>query len=69
MAPFFATIDTAIMGRKTLDVALKMGGGSFAGSSMATYVFSPAKPPGERDGLTFVNLQTRAREDQARDRA
>jgi dihydrofolate reductase len=51
MAPFFATIDTAIMGRKTLDAALKMGGGSFTGSSMATYV----KPPGERDGLTFVN--------------
>jgi dihydrofolate reductase len=55
MAPFFATIDTAIMGRKTLDAALKMGGGSFAGSSMATYVFSQSKPPGERDGLTFVN--------------
>jgi len=55
MAPFFATIDTAIMGRKTLDAALKIGGGSFADSSMATYVFSHTKPPGERDGLTFVN--------------
>src|SRR5215471_6129455 len=29
MAPFFRTIDTAIMGRKTLDDALQMGGGSF----------------------------------------
>jgi dihydrofolate reductase len=55
MAPFFATIDTAIMGRKTLDVALKMGGGSISGSSMVTYVFSRSKPPGERDGLLFVN--------------
>jgi dihydrofolate reductase len=55
MAPFFATIDTAIMGRKTLDAALRMGGGSFARSSMATYVFSHIKPPGERDGLVFVN--------------
>jgi len=24
MGPFFATIDTAVMGRKTYDVALKM---------------------------------------------
>jgi len=53
MAPFFKTIDTAIMGRKTLDVALKMGG-SF-GSSMPTYVFSRSKPPGERDGIVFTN--------------
>jgi dihydrofolate reductase len=55
MAPFFATVDTAIMGRKTLDAALQMGGGSFGGSSMATYVFSHSKPPGQRDGLVFVN--------------
>jgi len=32
--PFFATIDTAIMGRKTYDVALKMGGGGFSDSKM-----------------------------------
>jgi dihydrofolate reductase len=54
MAPFFSTIDTAIMGRKTLEVALKLGGGSF-GSAMTTYVFSHSQPPGERDGLIFVN--------------
>jgi dihydrofolate reductase len=54
MAAFFATIDTVIMGRKTLDAALKMGSGSFAGSPMTTYVFSRSQPPGERDGLTFV---------------
>jgi dihydrofolate reductase len=54
MAPFFKTIDTAIMGRKTLDVALKMGG-SFGGSAMATYVFSRSKPAAERDGIVFVN--------------
>jgi dihydrofolate reductase len=54
MAPFFATVDTAIMGRKTLDDALKMGG-SFGGSSMKTYVFSRSKPPGERDGVVFTN--------------
>ncbi len=55
MGSFFATIDTAIMGRKTLDVALRMGGGSYGGSKMATYVFSRTKPPGERDGLIFTN--------------
>lgn len=54
MAPFFETIDTTIMGRKTLDAALKMGGGSF-GSSMAAYVFSHSKPPGDRDGVVYVD--------------
>src|ERR1700739_2371641 len=54
MAEFFTRIDTAIMGRKTLDVAIKMGGGSSFGS-MATYVFSHSLPPGTRDQLTFVD--------------
>jgi dihydrofolate reductase len=54
MAPFFKNIDTAIMGRKTLDVSLKMGGGSFGGS-MKTYVFSRTMPTGERDGMIFTN--------------
>jgi len=54
MAPFFATVDTAIMGRKTFDDALKMGG-SFGGSSMKSYVMSRSKPPGERDGVVFTN--------------
>lgn len=55
MAPFFATIDTAIMGRRTFDVAMKMGGGGFGGSSMESYVMSRTRPPGERDGVEFVN--------------
>jgi dihydrofolate reductase len=55
MAPFLATIDTAIMGRKTLDVALQMSGGSMAGPSIKSYVFSRTRPPGERGGLVFVN--------------
>src|ERR1017187_3516946 len=54
MDPFFETIDTAVMGRKTLDAALQMGG-SFGGSSTATYVFSRSQPSGERDGVVFVN--------------
>ena len=55
MGPFFATIDTAIMGRKTYDDALKMGGGDFSGSKMKNYVFSHSQSPGERGGVTFVN--------------
>jgi dihydrofolate reductase len=55
MAPFFATIDTYVLGRKTLDAAFKMGGSISSFGGMATYVFSHSKPPGERDGLTFVN--------------
>jgi dihydrofolate reductase len=54
MAPFFATVDAAIMGRKTYDAALKMGGGSFGGSSMTTYIMSRTLPPGDRDGAHFV---------------
>jgi dihydrofolate reductase len=51
MAPFFATIDTGIMGRKTFDAA----GGSFNDSSMAAYVCSHSMPPGERSGVTFTD--------------
>jgi dihydrofolate reductase len=54
MAPFFKTVDAAILGRNTMDDGLKMGG-SFAGWSMEFYVFSNSQPPGERNGVTFVN--------------
>lgn len=55
MAQSFATVDTAIMGRKTFEAGLKMGGGSLPRSNMTMYVFSRSKPPGERDGVVFVN--------------
>jgi dihydrofolate reductase len=55
MGPFFATIDTALMGRKTYDVALKMSGGTYNSSGLRSYVFSNSQPPGERSGVTFVN--------------
>jgi len=60
MAPFFATVDTAIMGRKTFDEARKMSGGSFNVSSMATIVFSRSLPPGEHEGTQFTNLSPAA---------
>jgi dihydrofolate reductase len=55
MGPFFKTIDTALMGRKTYDVALKMGGGFGGSSNMVSYVFSRTLPAGERDGVIFTS--------------
>jgi dihydrofolate reductase len=55
MAPFFATIDTAIMGRKSLEAGLKMGGGKFDSGGLAIYVFSRSQPPGKAEGWTYVN--------------
>jgi dihydrofolate reductase len=55
MAPFLETIDTVVMGRKTYDAALQMGGGSFGGSPMTSYVFSRSMPSGEHGGVMFVS--------------
>jgi dihydrofolate reductase len=52
MAPFFATIDTAIMGRITYEHGLKMGG-SFGGG-MKSYVMSTTLPSGEQNGATIT---------------
>lgn len=54
MGPFFTTIDAELMGRKTYEAALKMGG-AFGGRKTKSYVFSRMQPPGERNGVTFVN--------------
>src|SRR5262250_234476 len=53
MGDFFKTIDTAVLGRKTYDDGLKMGG-SFTGKTKY-YVFSRTLPPGERNHVTFTN--------------
>lgn len=55
MASFFASVDTGIMGRKTLEAGLKMGGGSLGNWSMPMYVFSRSQPIGERNGVIFIN--------------
>jgi dihydrofolate reductase len=56
MAAFWETIDTAVFGRKTLDVALAMGGGRYDSHGLdATYVLSRSEPPGERNGVIFTN--------------
>ena len=53
MAAFMARIDTAILGRKTYEAGVKMGG-SFGGSSIKYYVASYSMPPGERNGVEFT---------------
>lgn len=55
MAAFFASVDTGIMGRKTLEAGLRMGGGKFPVSSIKMYAMSRTKPPEECDGYAFVN--------------
>src|SRR5260370_34505975 len=54
MGPFFATIDTLIMRRKTLDAGKKLSGGTYKPET-PTYAFSRTEPPGKRDGLDYVN--------------
>jgi dihydrofolate reductase len=55
MAPFFQTIDAALLGRKTYLVGLRMSGGKINTYGIETYVLSRSLPPGERDGLIFTN--------------
>jgi len=58
MGPFFKTIDTAVLGRKTYDDGLKMGG-SFTGKTRY-FVFSKTLPPGMRNGAMITNDSPRA---------
>lgn len=56
MGPFFATVDAALMGRKTYEAGLKMGGEAvMEKGGMEYYVFSKTLPPGTRNYVTFVN--------------
>ena len=55
MGAFFKTVDTALMGRKTYEVGLKLsGGGKLNMFGLATYVFTRTLPAGQRDGIHFT---------------
>jgi dihydrofolate reductase len=61
LSRFFATVDTIVMGRKTLEAAIALSGGSYKSPVKSpTYVFSRTQPPGERDGVIFTNQTPRA---------
>lgn len=56
LTALFNSVDTIVMGRKTLDVAAALSGGSYKSPmDIPTYVFSRSQPPGERDGVIFTN--------------
>ncbi len=55
MKDFFKSIDTVLMGRKTYEMALKLGMSKSGYPKMKNYVFSGALPAGERDGVEFVS--------------
>jgi dihydrofolate reductase len=56
LSRLFASVDTIVMGRKTLDVASALSGGSYKSpGKIPTHVFSRVQPPGEREGVIFTN--------------
>ena len=55
MTKFFKSLDTVLMGRKTYEVAVKMGVKSSVYPGIKNYVFSRTLPPGERNGIEFVS--------------
>src|SRR5215472_19328099 len=56
MGPFFKTIDSALMGRKTYEVGLRMSGGKKINThGLVTYVFTRSLPAGERDSILFTS--------------
>ena len=56
MGPFMRTVDTAMMGRKTLEAGLRLGKtDTVATPGMTCYVFSRMFPAGERNGAIVVN--------------
>ncbi len=55
MAPFFKRIDTGVMGRKTFEVGLKLGGEkNLSSPRVKFYVFSNTLDPGEKHHAMVV---------------
>lgn len=55
MRSFWKTIDTVVMGRKTYEVAVRMGGGGGASAGVKTYVFSRTIKKRNKKNLVFVD--------------
>jgi len=54
MAPFFKRIDTAVMGRKSYEMGLKLGGGKISSYGMKCYVFSRTLASIAHEDFTIV---------------
>src|SRR5260221_4740113 len=54
MAPFFKRIDTAVMGRKSYEMGLKLGGGKISSYGMKCYVFSRTLERIAHEAFTIV---------------
>jgi len=55
-AKFMARFDVCVMGRKTYEASIALGGEAmFKAGGAEYYVFSRTLPPGKRDYVTFVN--------------
>jgi dihydrofolate reductase len=59
MGPFFKTIDPGLMGPKTYEAGVRIGGGRFETHGLRCYIFSRSLPEGERDGAIFVREEPR----------
>lgn len=55
MTRFFASVDVAVMGRKTYDKTQEMRPGQSFSRGMKSFVFSRTRPSGEFSGFTFVS--------------
>ena len=55
MAEFFATVDTAVMGRKTYDKMQELAPGQSFGPQIKSFVFSRRHPQGKCSAFTFLN--------------
>ena len=54
MAKLFKRVDTAVMGRKTYEMGLKLGGGKIGSHGMELFVFSRMMEAGERGEVTVT---------------
>lgn len=52
---FFASVDVAVMGRKTYDKMQELAPGQSFSPGIENYVFSKSRPSGEFGGSTFVS--------------
>ena len=57
MTDYWKTIDTVLMGRKTYEVAVKMGQGGGAYPGVKTYVFSRTLEEGSHAGVTVIRRE------------